>query len=524
MSVWKRIKRMFAPPMFRDRVKYVIGPHGVDKSGRLQMEGRSAWDAADFGRLRYINGDEVAATPGEEELRTMRERSTHLERNDSLCFAAIETKVANTVTHKLRPQSLAYGDDPETLPPRYSKSIVPEEAAEVYRNQVEAAWLINAPHIAADGMGFEQFAALAWRTVLSRGEVLVHRVTVEGREFRTAYELIDCGRLSTPHSKINADDVTSGIRFGENGEPVEYFVKKSTSSMGLTDDDYDIFPAADIRHLFKRTRPGQKRGIPDLAVCLQSAKDRKDLADATIIKAQNSASITAIMSTSKPGDLESDLSTDTETIGSDTWEVLPIHKGQLQILPHGDNMYEFKSDYPSATYESFMVGVKADIARGVGISYLSLTRDASSANFSSMKGVLLQDRMTYQADRNYFRRELLDWIWENHCAECLLAGWATAPNFTARKALYTRVAWQFGPYGMIEPVKETEGFITAISANLASKAAVAQSEGEDIEEIIDSNLRTELYEKERRAEMGLELPVEGEEGAEQETADEETEE
>ena len=489
-------------PLIRDKIRYVLPP--------VQTQKRNAWDAAGCGRMQYINGDETDATPGESDLATMRERSSHLERNDSLCFAAIETKVYNTITHKVRPQSIAYGDDPETLPPKYRGTMIPEEAAELYRQQVEAAWLVNAEKIAANGMSFESFCALAYRTMLSRGEVLVHKVSEddEEREFRTAYELIDGSRLATPHALINDADVDSGIRFDKYGRPVEYYIRKSSSGIMLSRDDYETLPAADIRHLFKRMRPGQKRGIPDLAVCMQAAKDRKDLADAAIIKMQNSAALTAVMKTGKPGDLESDMATgDVLDAEGNTVNTLEIQKGMLQILPYSDDIHEFKSDYPSAAYQPFMSGVKMDIARGVGISYLSLVRDATGANFSTMKATFLQDRLTYLFDRNYIRRELLDWIWANHCDECVLAGYVVAPQYKARRNVYVRASWQFGPWGMIEPTKEVEGAISAIGANLASHAQWAHAEGEDAEDIIDSNLRLEKYEVDRREEMGLKPKV-----------------
>lgn len=499
MSIWNKIRSAFRrEPLIRDKVRYVLPP--------VQTQKRNAWEAAGCGRMQYINGDEAAATPSESDLSEMRERASWLERNDSLCYAAIETKVYNTITHKVRPQSIAYGDDPETLPPKYRGTMIPEEAAELFRQQVEAAWLINAEKIAANGMSFESFVALAHRARLSRGEILVHKVSVddEEREFKTAYELIDGSRLATPHDFISDPAVDSGIRFDKYGRPVEYYIRKASSGFMLTRSDYETLPAADIRHLFKRMRPGQRRGVPDLAVCMQSAKDRKDLADATIVKAQNSASLTAVMQTSKPGDLETDMATgDVLDKEGNTVNTLEIQKGTLQILPHGDQLYEFKSDYPSQTYEAFMMGVKSDLARGVGISYLSLARDAKGANFSTMKATFLQDRLTYLFDRNDTRRELLDWIWANHCDECILAGYAVAPNYQARRNVYTRVSWQFGPWGMIEPTKEVEGAISAIGANLASKAQWAHSEGEDAEDIIDSNLRLEKYETDRRKEMGL---------------------
>lgn len=508
MSLVRRIKSWFAKPPVIERTRIIYGPHTTRDDGRLEFSVRSAWEAADGGRLHHMYGGEEAATPSETDLACMRERASNLERSDGLCFAAIETKVANTITHKIRPQSMAYGDDATTLPPALQGARITEERAEVFRQQIEAGWSSYARQMCAGGgMEFEDFAWLAHRQMLSRGECFVHRVQVEGRKYSTAYEIIDGARISTPRGVHNDPAVSHGIRFDAYGNPVEYYVLKQSRTIAPTQSDYLTIPAANMRHLFKRLRADQVRGLPDLFAVLQSAKDRKDLADATIIKAQNSAAITAVMMTKNPGELETDMSTGQIRTVEKTWETAPIHKGQIQLLPHGDSITEFKSDYPSNTYDPFMGGTKADIARGVGISYLSLTRDASNANYSTMKGIWLQDRLTYHADRSYVRRTLLNWIWEGYCDEAVMRGYAEAPAYAQRRDVYTRVGWQFAPWGMIEPAREVDASIQAVKNQMASRANYVQGEGEDAEEVIDSNLRLELYEKEQRKSMGLEMPV-----------------
>jgi len=508
MGLIRKIRSLFSGKPWRDRRVVVFGSkHEIGKDGRIVFD--RSYEAGSTGRMRWMDGTEMSPTPSESDLREVRGRTLELERNDSIAMAAVETKASNIATHRVRPQSMAYGDDPVTVAPRDRDVFLSEERMEVFRSQIEASWAAYSGEVDATGaMPWEAFAWLAARTRISQGEVFVHKVSVpldNGRRFRTAYEMIEPGRVSTPHGMFSDPSVIGGIKHDAFGRPVEYYVWPSSSRTTFASDSYKTIPARDIYHLHRPLRPGQRRALPDLSCVLQSVKDRKDLADATIIKAQNSAAITAIIHTQDPGALEADWSTKTVREGGTsgvTYETVPIQKGQLMLMPHTDNVSEFKSDHPTNAFEPFMQGIKGDIARGVGISYLSLTRDVSGANFSTMKGVMLQDRLTYQAER-LLLRGLLSWIYANHCDEAVLSGWVDAPCYARRRSAYIRVAWQFAPWGMVEPVKEINGAVLAINNNLASRASWAQSEGEDAEEIIDSNLRLEKYERERRDVMGL---------------------
>ena len=511
MSWWRKITGLVSGlikrPVVRDRIRTVFASsaRGVGRDGRLILD--RSYDSTKSGRFTHISNESSDPTPSESELTTARERSLELERNDSLAFAAIQTLTLNTVTHKIRPQSTAYGDDMRFIAPRLRPFALNESQMETFRAQIESSWLAYQHEVDATGqMPWEVWVQLVARTRPSQGGVLVHKIAKPlegGRKFRTAYELIEMGDIGTPADLMQDDSVVNGIRYDSFGAPVEYYVKTGSTPWSKL-VDYKTLPARDVYHLFRPLRPGQKQAMPDLDCTLQAVKDRKDLADATIIKAQNSASITAVMQTANPGALEQDWSTgDQEIQGLSTYETVDVNKGQITVLPRGDSITEFKSDHPSTAFEPFMAGIKGDIARGIGISYLSLTRDVRGANFSTMKGTMLQDRLTYHADR-ILLKGLLNWIYANHVEEAVLSGWAEARHFAERRSVYVSASWAFAPWGMVEPVKEIDAAITAIDANLASQAAWASAEGEDAEEIIDSNLRLKKYLKDNMAAMGLE--------------------
>jgi len=452
-----------------------------------------------------------AATPSETELETLRNRIRHQVRSNALAAAGAETRAINIVTHKLQPQSQVRADDPDRIAPRFRGAVITEEMAERFRAQVEAAWPIFAKWADPTGeLEMEDLTYIAGRgTFAVDGEMLMHKfgLPVDGeRQFHLAFEPVEVDRLKTPGRLASDPKVKRGVQVDGNGKPVLFHILKTHPAEGwgfLASDYYEI-PGADIRHLFRHKRPSQRRGVPDAATVLQSMRDYKDLQDATVLKAQHSASMTAIMTTESPGDVETEFKHDESEDKEDkTWNTVTMPTGQLMLVPPTDQIHEFKSDHPSQTYESFVKGVKGDAAVGQQMSRLSLTKEGEGVNYSSMRGLYLQDRMVFLFDRSLLKRRWLQWAWECFCDECVLAGWAEAPFYMARRHAYTRVSWQFGPWGWVDPVKEVTAHALAVEKNIKSLPEVVQSEGGDMEDVIRANLRAEKFELEERERLGL---------------------
>lgn len=508
------------------KIESVLGR--LHDGGRIKtvldaMTGRSDFEAAGSGALKWMSGPATGPTPPEYELTTIRNRIREQVRNNSLAAAGVETRAVNIVTNKLKPQSQVRADDPRFVPPRNRKSVITEDMAERFRVQIEAAWPIFARHVDPAGtLELEDLMYLVGRKTFGEdGESLTHRVMMpleNGRQFHTAFEPIEVDRLSTPPGSITDKNIRGGIKFNDNSAAVIYYVAKSNPSLGFgfSPEDYLPIPARDIRHLFRVKRPGQWRGVPDIAVTLQTLKDYKDLQDATILKAQHSAAHTAIYSTEDPEAVVDELKHpgSVEREGK-SYDEITASPGEMTVVPNLDKFHEFQSNHPSATYESFIKGVKGDAAAGQMMSRLSLTREGEGVNYSSMRGLYLQDRMVFLFDRSLLVRRWLRWIWEAFVDEAVLFGWVDAPNYTARREDYLRVNWQFGAWGWVDPVKEVTAQILAVQHNIRSLTEVCQSEGGDAEETIRANIRLEKIESQEREKA--QLPPKGSEPIEKPT-------
>src|SRR5690606_4952490 len=82
--------------------------------------------------------------------------------------------------------------------------------------------------------------------------------------------LVEADQVCTPDLDARAANAVDGIVFDGAGNPVEYHILKQhpgESGSGLN-REYDRLPASSVVHWYRRDRPGQARGIPDIMPAL----------------------------------------------------------------------------------------------------------------------------------------------------------------------------------------------------------------------------------------------------------------
>jgi capsid protein len=79
--------------------------------------------------------------------------------------------------------------------------------------------------------------------------------------------------------------------------------------------------------------------------------------------------------------------------------------GSLVEAPLGYEFETFDPQHPNAVFKDFVNALLRGIARGLGVSYLTLTGDVSAANYSSMKAGLLPERDIWRALHGWLRAE-----------------------------------------------------------------------------------------------------------------------
>src|SRR5699024_9688155 len=152
-------------------------------------------------------------------------------------------------------------------------------------------------------------------------------------------------------------------------------------------------PADDVIHLFRVLRPGQVRGISDLAPVIIKIRDWDSFEDAQLVRQQIAACYTAFVRT--PSDVLGGM------MGTDPEEmplVTSMEPGLVQLLQPGEDV-TFGTPPDVGGYNDFADVTLHEIAAGLGISYEALTGDLRGANFSSARMGWIEFRNKIDADR-----------------------------------------------------------------------------------------------------------------------------
>jgi lambda family phage portal protein len=326
--------------------------------------------------------------------------------------------------------------------------------------------------------------AAAYRAMVQDGEVLVRRRTRrpgDGLPVPLQLQLLeidwlDSGKNSTSRA---ANTIISGIEYDALGKPAAYWLYDQHPGdargwLGRAGQSKRV-PAADIIHLFAPTRPGQGRGITQLASVIARTRDlslyedaelqRKNLETRLGLVVSGDASalesgITAYGSAVAPGDASSD-----RKYGD--LGVLP--SGGITELPPGLTATSVEPKAAPGYVETCKFNLHL-IAAGVGVPYESMTGDMVEVNFSSARIRQIE-----------FRRDVEQEQWLvviPRLCERIAAWFVDAASLVGKAGTGKRtVDWSTPRWDYVNPAQDVAADIDAISAGLLSPSEALRRRG-----------------------------------------------
>lgn len=185
--------------------------------------------------------------------------------------------------------------------------------------------------------------------------------------------------FATPDLRPGASNAVDGIVFDDDGNPVTYHkLKEHPGNTYITGKlyKYDELPADSVIHLFREDRPGQVRGIPEIAAALPLFAQLRRFTLATIAAAETAADYAAILYSEAPGGAD-------DFEATDGWDTIPIEQRMFTTVPYGYKLDQLKAEHPTTTYEMFKRSLLQEIARCINMPYNIAAGDSSSYNYSS---------------------------------------------------------------------------------------------------------------------------------------------
>lgn len=157
--------------------------------------------------------------------------------------------------------------------------------------------------------------------------------------------------------------------------------------------------------------------------------------------------------------------------------------GTIETLQPGLEFQEWSPEHPTAAFPDFVKAVLRQVATGLRVSYNALANDLEGVNYSSMRSGLLIERDMWRVYQEWWIARFLQPVYEAWLSTALLAGGLKLDSRDPRK--FNEVRWQPRGWAWVDPEKDVNASVIAISNGLASRTEVLAEKGLDPEEVFE---------------------------------------
>lgn len=454
---------------------------------------QSRYDAAGAGRrMRGWAPPSTGPRGALEGLTRIRDRSNDAARND---WAAASTAQKWTTT------LVGVGITPRWAKERHTEiwnDFVPQAdadgALDVYGMQALAvrAWMV----------GGEVFLRRRWRSTDSPLALPLQVQLIES-DYCPVFDADQWPGMPAGNT------IRQGIERNKYGRRTAYWMYREHPGDGMRGvnigtTDLIRVPASDISHVYEPKRPGQLRGVSDLAPVLARLRSAGDLED-TVLDRQKLANLFTVF-------IKRPLPTDWANLKVDPNTGLPVEwntKGQpvaglepgaaMELLPGEEAVF---SNPPEAgvSFADYIRTLGLGTAAGGGLPYEFMSGDARDVSDRTLR-VLIQEFRRYASQRQWHLvipklcRPTVEWLAD----AAVLNGRLRA----SERVVFSRPEWSPHGWDYIHPVQDVEGKKLAIEAGITSQSAVIAETGEDPRKVLDQR------EKDRKENEARGLPAPG---------------
>jgi lambda family phage portal protein len=399
-------------------------------------------------------------------LPTLRTYCRQLERNNATARAGVEALVGLVVGSGI--------------------ALEPEAGDDTKNGKIRDAFWSWLRSVGVDGSDIYRLQALGFRDVVVAGEALWRLVPGDGRiplrVLPLEGEWLSETQASAPE---NGCTLVAGVELDKYGQPTAYYL--APPEMGKTEK----VPAKDVLHAFERRRPLQARGEPWFAPIIETLMNERDLVDAELKAAVNTAGIAIVVTSENHGAL------DTDTNGTTEDPAASIGVGAVARLFPGEDAKSFANTRPSQQIAPFRQMLRGDIAAALRIPQRYLDRDVSRANYSSMRADMLDTDRLLAPVREWYGHQTIGRLYQ------IAAPYLSAIcGFPVDPTKY-RLLPDAQPY--VDPVKDIAGAVAAITAGLSTHEAEISKRGGDVRQVW-TQLKAE---QELAAQLGIKIDLSG---------------
>jgi lambda family phage portal protein len=476
---------------------------------RLALEMTNAYIGASRQRnsmadWRASNGD--SNTDLLYDLPTLRERSRDLCRNNPLARGAINTKVTNVVGTGLKLQSRM---DYEFL------GISPEQA-DAWERKAEqefALWSESQDCDTERNQNFKQLQSLVYRSVLESGDcfILLPAIKRAQNPYQLTIQVVEADRVANANLANDTPQHLGGVIKNDYGAPVAYnFLLEHPGAIFKTSYESKVIPAfnsqgrRNVLHIYHKLRPGQTRGIPDLAPVTEALKQLGRYTEGELMAAVVSGLFSVFI---KSNDADFDFGGASYKDTLENRDTISLSPGKVTHLLPGEDIGMVNPGRPNQAFDPFVTAILRQVGVALELPYEVLVKHFT-ASYSAARAALIEAWKFFITARTWLTDSFCQPVYEAWMDEAVANGRISAPGYfednLIRKA-YLGADWVGPTRGQIDEGKEVEAAKLRIETGLSTlEQETAQMTGGDFE----ANHRQRKKEMSMRTNGGLELSPE----------------
>jgi lambda family phage portal protein len=313
------------------------------------------------------------------------------------------------------------------------------------------------------------------------GEVFLLRTLRSDSPHRIAWQLLEadqCPMALNRSATRTQPEIRHGVELDRFGAPTAFYFLDDHPSEGAT--QARRVPAEDVLHYANLERPGQVRGVPEIAATILLLAHLGGYREAELVAARQGANSPLLLRPDpeiwapKEGDDAKDLANMAPS---------PSAPGEWTVLPVGLESVAHDLKHPNAGFSQFTKDIIRSVAASWDVSYPTLAADLEGANMSSARVGELQDRDGYLTMQEEVITDLL---------QPMLAAWADIALLTRKlpirvselPALLRVATWQGRRWKSVDERKEMQALDVEIKLGIQSRTNACAERGRDFTDIL----------------------------------------
>ena len=296
--------------------------------------------------------------------------------------------------------------------------------------------------------------------------------------------------VTTGRNPDNGNLIYDGVEISRTGEVVAYWLC-SHHPFETPDDvesaEFRRVPAVgpktglpNVLHMMEAERPDQHRGVPYLAQAIEPLLQVRRYTTAELEAAVIQASFSAFVKTEDPTDNPfnevGDGQGGPDAAASDDPSEYELGPGTINYMLPGEDVVFGDPSRPNSGFDAFVTSMATQVGAALEIPADLLLKKFNSS-YSASRAALLEAWKAFRMRRSWLVSDFCRPVWELFVSEAVAIGRLEAPGFftdPVRRAAYLRCEWIGPSQGQLDPTKEINAELTAVSAGITTREAAAE--------------------------------------------------